>query len=533
MRRIVIAGLFLLLGVWGWAQTKPDAEWKPRLILEIVDADTGRLTPARFEIRVDGERYEPEWIGPHGVRFASVHYAKRQTYIATYARGTGVVELPLPHGATEATVHVTKGFEYQPVSTPIKIDGDPVRARVRLKRGWNLREEGWVSADAHLHYDRPEPAADRDWFHMLAGDGLDVGQFMVLKGGMVPGVWARQYAYGRFGENTDGVRTLIPGMEYRDRMQGHLLLFGVDEVIEPIIAGTAEAPHNWPPFQDVLDRARLHGGLVGPAHGGTLGVSPTAMADALAGRADFWEIGNAHLWELDDWYTMLNVGKKLPPMAGTDLPNNPDRETWQPFLGSIRTYAKTGGDTSSEAWNAAVLRGETFVTSGPLIRLNVNGVEIGGTVKLPREGATVAVEAEVRSVRPTLRRLEIVHNGKVVARADQQDRTAAVRQMALTETIAIGRTSWIAVRALGDRIDVIGQPEVAHTSPVWVEVGSPVEEMKSPADAQFILERLTIQEDLYRREGSYPSDAARDRMLEILRQGRAAALSRAGTVVAN
>jgi hypothetical protein len=49
-----------------------------------------------------------------------------------------------------------------------------------------MREEGWRAADPHLHYERVEAAADRDWFHAMDGDGLTHAQFMVLKGGMAP-----------------------------------------------------------------------------------------------------------------------------------------------------------------------------------------------------------------------------------------------------------------------------------------------------------------------------------------------------------
>jgi hypothetical protein len=257
--------------------------------------------------------------------------------------GPGRVKSPCQRTQTISSCISRREFDYAPVSMPICVSGSEVVETVRLRRWNTLVEEGWRAADAHLHYDRPDPEADRDWFHMLAADGLALGQFMVLKGGMVPGVWAQQYAYGRFGEHFQRGRTLVPGMEFRDRLQGHILLFGADEVIEPITAGTPEAPHNWPRFVDMLDRARRGNALVGPAHGGTLSRSPMAIADALLGRVDFWKIGNAHLWAIEDWYRLMNVGLILPPVAGTDLPDNPDRESWQPFLGSMRMYAKTGG----------------------------------------------------------------------------------------------------------------------------------------------------------------------------------------------
>lgn len=513
MRRVFILAVFAVLVWQAWAQTRTDEDWRARLLLNVVDSETNQPIAARFEIRVDGELYEPRWVGTHGLRFVSVHVSKKQTYVATFARGTGTVEVPLPADADDIELHIAKGFDYAPVSMPISVSGSEVVETVRLRRWNTLVEEGWRAADAHLHYDRPDPEADRDWFHMLAADGLALGQFMVLKGGMVPGVWAQQYAYGRFGEHSRRGRTLVPGMEFRDRLQGHILLFGAGEVIEPIMAGTPEAPHNWPRFVDVLDRARRGDALVGPAHGGTLSRSPTAIADALLGRVDFWEIGNAHLWAIEDWYRLMNVGLILPPVAGTDLPNNPDRESWQPFLGSMRMYAKTGGDTGSEAWNRAVRRGEVFCTSGPTIRISVNGEGPGGVVRLPEGGGELAVEALLTSPRAGLQALEIVLNGKVVELGSETLSDGPVESIVLKRKIRVDQGSWIAARGTGPMIDAIGQSEVAHTAAVKILVGDQF--AVSDDGVRLLLDRLRKQRDFYTQEGSYPNEAARRQMLEV------------------
>ena len=45
---------------------------------------------------------------------------------------------------------------------------------------------------------------------MLDADGLDAGHFMILKGGMVPGVWSRQFAFGEAGRSNADRQWLIP-----------------------------------------------------------------------------------------------------------------------------------------------------------------------------------------------------------------------------------------------------------------------------------------------------------------------------------
>jgi hypothetical protein len=46
--------------VWqAWAQTRTDEDWRARLLLNVVDSANGQPIAAQFEIRVDGELYEP------------------------------------------------------------------------------------------------------------------------------------------------------------------------------------------------------------------------------------------------------------------------------------------------------------------------------------------------------------------------------------------------------------------------------------------------------------------------------------------
>ncbi len=290
-----------------------------RLVINIVDA-ADKPVAARFTLTVDGSAFEPKALGGHGLRFVSVHESKRQVYPVTFARGTGPVEVALPPGAETVQLSVAKGFEYLPASTTVTVNrtGETTLG-VQLDRWEHLEEKGWRAADAHVHYDRLAEAENRDWLNMLDADGLSHAFFMVLKGGKVPGIWARQYDYGTDGEASDGQRRLISGEEYRDSAMGHINLLGLSKVIQPISTGGLGQPKvhvNWPPLLDVLNRSREVGGLGGVAHGGSLGRHPTATADAVLDGVDFFEIGNAHLYAIELWYRLMNCGYNLPPAAG-------------------------------------------------------------------------------------------------------------------------------------------------------------------------------------------------------------------------
>jgi hypothetical protein len=214
----------------------------------------------------------------------------------------------------------------------------------------------------------------------------------------------------------------------------------------------------------------------------------------------------------------MDLGLTPPPMAGTDLPNNPYRDPWQPFLGGMRLYAKTGGETGSRAWNAAVRRGEVFATSGPAIDLRVNGVGMGGVVRLPAGGGEVEVEAELKSPRK-LTRLELVRNSEVAEASTASSDSAGVHRIRLAKKIRIERSSWIAARGVGGPIEAISQTEVAHTAAIRVLVGE--QPILVEASERKVRESLAEQRVFYRDNGVYPNEARRQRMLDQLDQALA------------
>ncbi len=529
IRLVAVTALALAIlhfGDFSGAQVRRDPAWSPRLILNVVDAASKNPVGARFTVTLDGDIHEPPWLGPHGLRFASVHVSKRQIQVANYARGTGPVWVPLKAGAKHVRIDVAKGLDYLPVSIETRVEADPIEVTVELERWNRLREDGWYPADAHLHYDRTEPSADRDWWAMMDGDDVAHAQFMVLKGGMVPGVWAQQFAYGREGERVHAGRTIIAGQEYRDRLQGHILLFGVAKVIPPIMAGVADAPHNFPLFLDVLNRARNSGALAGVAHGGTLSQSPTVLADTILGAVDFMEIANFGFWPLDNWYRLMNCGYNLPPTAGTDLPNSPYREPWQPFLGGMRMYAKTTGEPGSEEWNRAIKRGRTFVTSGPIIELDANGAGPGETLCLPVESdKEVEIKLRMRSPRK-LGKLELLLNGRVVASSSENRTEGLINSIAVASTIQVEDSVWIAGRGQGAPSSLPGGSSVAHTAAIRVIVGD--NPIQSEQEAATLISQLQSQRMFYARNGRYATAGDRESMLAVLDRAVAELSSRLG-----
>jgi hypothetical protein len=106
-----------------------------------------------------------------------------------------------------------------------------------------------------------------------------------------------------------------------------------------------------------------------------------------------------------EYYRYLNGGYRVPrrrtDKMSSDVP-----------VGLDRTYARLGDEPFSfEAWTRAVRAGRTFLSGGPILRLD--GHEVGDTVWLSGAG-TVSVEASTESVLP-MASLQLVLNGEVVA----------------------------------------------------------------------------------------------------------------------
>ena len=497
------------------ASREPDAG-DPVIELEIRDRQTGARLPARFSIEIDGKPWVPEALNEHGVRFTSIHNSKKQRETILFSRGTGPVRFAVPDTATKLTVHAVRGLQFRPVTIDLESSGGVTAATVHLERFADLEAEGWSVSDAHLHYERRNPDHDADWLTMLDADGLNQGFFMVLIGGNFRDRWAQQHGYGPDGEAKNMRQLLVSGEEFRGPMQGHNNLLGLSEVIEPIsIGGMGTPPHpfNHPSTHDVLVRARELGGIGGPAHGGTFGKASTAVLDALLGASEFFELANTHLFETGPWYRVMNCGIHLPPLAGTDLPNYPFRDAWQPFFGEVRTFVKTGKSNDFDAWKDGVRAGRVFVSSGPILTgFRVGGKGLGESLDLPAGGGPVEIEAEVISSRP-LSQLDLIWNGQPIAVLAKSEDRDGVHRATVRETIIVRASCWFAVRAFGPRkIRLFAEGKqvrktMMHSAAIPVRLGG--RPIRVEEDVAAAVGELREFRSHYDGEGKFPSEAAR------------------------
>ena len=422
------------------------------LELTVVDAATGRPTPARVELLDPGgaaliaddalavfaDCGQPPidaWV-PGAAALQAIASRRREIwnpYTETrqfYAAGTVHARLP----ADRYTVRATKGPEYLAASAHVLVEpGRPTRLELELERWIDLGAEGWYSADDHLHIPRPHPRFDPELATWLEAEGLAVGNFLQM--GLARDVHITpQQGFGPRSAFRHGDTLLLSGQENpRTHVLGHTIVLGARRYLD--------LPADYLLYDRVWREAHRHGAVNGYAHWGLGGAEEGLALWGHAALLDFLEVLNLGFPFYDRWYEALDLGLRIGPTAGTDypcLPSLPGRE---------RFYARTEGELTAESWLAAVRRGATFVTNGPALDLAVGEAGPGDELRLAASGR-VRVRGRVRfdPARDAVAALELIRAGAVALRVEARPGAAEV----LLETdLEVDRTTWLALRAAG------------------------------------------------------------------------------------
>lgn len=398
----------------------------------------------------------------------------------TYAYVPGVFEIDLPPGLV--ALEVVKGFDHRPVRTTLAVAPDTRNLAVTIERAIDLRAEGWRTSDSHVHALAPSTALlqaaaeDLTFIHLLATQlGDEFTNVTDLPWGAV--------------RDPDGQHVVNVGTENRQNMLGHLGLLGARRPVVPLASGGAPEGRIGAPVTELLsdwaDRCHAEGGIVVGAHF-PLPFAEIAAA-VVAGRIDAVEmqcfapgLDNPSILE---WYRFLNTGHRLPVLGGTD------KMSAEVPVGAVRTYARLDPDRPPdfETWAAAVRAGRTFATSGPVIELSVDGHGPGDVLSLPASGGHLEAQVVARAAQPIIGSVELVVNGRVVAR---QDAAEATDELRLGATVEITAGAWIAARSRSDHEiqSAFITSMAAHTSPVYVEVLD--RPLFAPDDAAAILQLI-------------------------------------------
>jgi hypothetical protein len=376
------------------------------------------------------------------------------------------------------------------VRTVLDVAEDTHEVVIEIEKILPWRERGWVTADTHVHFLSPGSA-------MLEGaaEGVNVVNLLASQWGeLMTNVgdfdgrttWGEQ-ASGN-GPEDNGEYLVRVGTENRQHVLGHISLLGYKgKIIAPMTTGGPDESALGDPVEFLLTEwarlCRQQGGLVVLPHF----PNPRAehAASIISGDIDAME---ATSWErlyqgidpysLADWYRYLNCGYLVPIVGGTD------KMTAATAVGTLRTYARIAVDQpfTYDAWMAAVRRGETFATCGPLLEFLVEEKPAGQRLMLPPSGGTLEVVWQVATVTVPVTQVELIVNGEV-----RQSARLAPEGGAGSWSVRLDGSSWLALLVRGH---YPGKPPVvvAHSSPLMVEVTGT--QLLAQADAVTILEQV-------------------------------------------
>ena len=492
----------------------------------VTDKAAGRKTPARISITgADGRSYGPDDAWLHA---DDGFDRSERRFEYGYFHSAGLSHVTAPAGVVE--VEVSHGPEFRAQRRSIKVVPDSVvEVRFVLDRLRDMPAAGWFSGDLHVHmnYGGAYRNTPRRLRQQAEAEDLHVVENLIVnKEGRVPDV---DYFSGTPDPVSSRATLIAHGQEYHTSYWGHTGLLGlVRNLILPGYAGYVNtgAASLHPTNAAVMDLAHEQGALTGYVHPFDVYPEPGDTSkplthelpvDVALGKVDYYEaLGFVDDYEATAkvWYQLLNCGFRLPAGAGTDAMAN--FASLRGPVGMNRVFVKSGGPLDHRRWLAALKRGRSFATNGPLLGFQLGGKDVGDELKLPAGGRTLTARISLRSFVP-IDQLEIIGNGKVVSQVPLTgDRTT----ISTTVSLPVSTSGWYLLRARGkgSAYPVLDVYPYATTSPIYVIVGE--QPIRSRADAEYFIAWIDRLEAGAASSDSWNSNEEKHATLETIRSAR-------------
>ncbi|HVJ94941.1 MAG TPA: CehA/McbA family metallohydrolase, partial [Labilithrix sp.] len=371
-------------------ELKLDVSAGGELYVKVTDGDTGQPLVARLIVKgIEGT------IDPN---FGPDYRASGAGPLVDILEGE--IKTPLPAG--KYRVAVTKGIEWSIDSEIVEIVSGHTKS-IELKPRHVVPTPGMVGCDLHVHA-RPSfdsPVTPEDRVLSLVSAGVD---FAVPTEHNQVGDYSAPLEVLRLGKQL----AHVPGVEvttFNPRF-GHFGIFpyspssGIPPYRGTNVAAVIAAGRRGDPSRIVqVNHPRLpqsigHFNIVNfdPKSGRTQGVANFDTIEVYNG----YELSRRELTErvMEDWFALLNAGRRMAATGSSDS----HRIQYQ-WAGYPRTYAfvdpRSAGDTGqpidAREVVAALKKGRGFVSSGPIIELELGE---GGRMarpgdELPRAGSLV------------------------------------------------------------------------------------------------------------------------------------------------
>lgn len=490
-----------------------------------VDAATQKPVAARIVIQgADGAYFFPESADPNG---SAVRYERKSRFFVDSiemhtALSAHPFRVELPAGKYSVTIE--RGKEYHPLVEEVVMEETPVKKTFAIRRWGNWAARGWYSGDAHTHR-KPEEIAT----NMLAEDVnvvlpmLDWGTEFEVPPASAPRSVAGNYPAAPIA--VDPLHVWYPrNTEYeitRVKQQAHTL--GAFLVVNHRERFDVPAM----PLGEIAARAHAEGALIDlEKHNWNWSIAIVPLLEV-----DLYELANNHHWQtafgvrnwavpagkymglegtgseterdwtlygFDTYYALLNCGFNIRPSAGTANGVHPVP------LGFSRVYVHLDEPFSYAAWIKGLGAGRSFVTTGPLMDVRVNGEHPGVKFEMPEGKGTVKITGSIVS-QGKLTAIECIVGGKLAAKLDVQNEAtkggAFETRFNAELDMELPDSSWLVLRCWEER--PAGRFRFAHTAPWHLTVaGRPVRPRREEID--WLVSR--VKEEIARSEGVLPAE---------------------------
>ena len=477
---------------------------------------------ARFSVTAaNGKSYTPE---------TSYQRVAGRSSLRDFFHAEGRFLVDVPPGTV--TIEAARGIEFEPITKSVEARaGATTMVEIDLQRAANMKALGWWSGSDHVHmnYAGNLHNTRENLLMMARAEDLDVvGEKVANKDHRI---LDHQFFTGKPDVLSDDQHLMKFDQEYRPPFYGHMNCINLtDHLLSPFTTGYEGSAIEslYPSNTDMFRLARAQGASCGYVHPWAGHPEKTGYSvargfpvDLALGAFDYLEVHTSatHFTNTAEvWHRALNCGFKVTASAGEDSILSLHAT---PILGSSRLYAYLGGKLEWPRWVEAVKQGRTFVTNGPLLRLEVDGRIPGGEIMLPKDGGPVQVEASVESIVP-LDKLELFFNGKPIETIALHGRRGQI-----SKRVAVPSSGWFTLRASHSQPQhpIDDSYVVGETSPVYVCTGG--QQIRSKQDAEFFQKWI---DDITRQAVEHPgwrSDRERQHVLGQFSEARRIMVQRA------
>lgn len=485
------------------------------LTLRLIDAESGRQIPGVIQIEnAGGERIPLPELLSRGTGL------RNDDATAHWSVLTSATRLSLPKEAL--TLRAFSGLETELATIELDSQASGKMISIPVRRFGNASHDGWVAGNTHLHLQKISRAqADRYLREVPQADNLKILFVSYLERAVADAEYiSNEYRREDLQRLSEGNPTQLGnGEEHRHNYgsggegYGHVMLLDISQLVLPVSIGPGimQMGTDGIPLQRGIDQSRRDGGTVLWCHN-SWGFE--RIPNFVGGRIDAQNIfdgGNHGSYE-DSFYPLLEAGLNPSFSTGTD---------WFIYDFS-RVYCRLGSDVTIENWLAALKRGETFITNGPLLTLKLDGRGPGEMLELKQPGKIV-VEASAAG-RLDFRRIELVQNDEVVKQAASRKANGHfVAEMNVT--LDVTEPSWFALRIPSPAVRNDAPPEernplneygrqlFAHTGAVRVAVDGKHRRVESVV--RNLLEQTRSNRKRVASEGKFADDQERARVLDV------------------